>query len=97
MAGFMHPEPSRAYQAQALRHMRSRPVYARWPADLDAVLADTWRARLLNVNAWALAVAASRTPQPAQRPAGPRPSALTGELRTACVDLKRAAAGDRDD
>lgn len=96
MADQHYPQPTRAQQAAALQLLRARPRLAMlWPADLDTALADPWRARLINLNAWVLAMRQSRqalTPSPARSV----PS-TTGVLRTAAVDMKRAASGDRDD
>lgn len=93
MGSYMHPTPTRAQQAQAFAHMRQRLAFANWPADLDTAMADPWRARLINVNAWTLALRETRLAQyRAHQPTAP----TTGVLRVASVDLKRAAAGDRD-
>lgn len=96
MCSFMHPTPTRAQQQQAFADMRSRIAFANWPTDLDAAMADPWRARLINVNAWALAMRQSRLAQHRHPSRHADHTATSGVLRAAAVDLKRAAAGDRD-
>jgi hypothetical protein len=89
-----YPQPTREQQAAALQLLRCRPWLALWPADLDAALTDPWRARLINLNAWVLAMRQTRKAGPSC-PARTAPN-TTGVLRVAAVDLKRAAAGDTD-
>ncbi|MBS0501140.1 MAG: hypothetical protein JSR74_12555 [Proteobacteria bacterium] len=78
----------------ALQAMRSRPVFNRWPADLQAVMTDPVRARLVRLEATGRrrrragidttsTARPARWPPPRQGPAG--------------MDFKSRAAGDRDE
>jgi hypothetical protein len=80
MGNFLHPTPTREEQQLAYAYMRKRRAFAHWPSDLDQALRDPWRARLINVNAWVLHQHRRKTQH----------------ISTPAVDLKRAAAGDRD-
>lgn len=89
------PQPSTDELLAALARIRALPRCAAWPTELPAVLADPVRARLLRIEA-------IRPHPPARQPAHGRPAGRPATavsrpaVRTA-FDIKRAAAGDRDD
>lgn len=78
----------------ALQAMRSRPPFTRWPADLQAVLADPVSARLVRLEATGrrrsrAGINTTSTTRPARWP--PPRHGPQG------VDFKSRAAGDRDE
>ena len=87
------PTPPTTAELQAtLARIRARPGCANWPADIGAVLAHPTLGRLLCLEA--------RFGQANHKPA--RSSGTAFRSRSAprpvsVLDLKRAAAGDRDD
>lgn len=91
----MRAAPTPAELHAALARIRALPRCAAWPAELPAVLADPVRARLVRIEA-------IRPHPPARQPAHGRPASRPAmpvplpAVRPA-FDIKRAAAGDRDD
>lgn len=92
----MHPEPSRAQLQQALATMRQRLVFMPYPADLDQAMADPFRARLIRINAWVIAMQQSRRQAMVTHPRRTGKTLFMAAMG-ARTDIKRAAAGDRDD
>ena len=78
----------------ALQAMRSRPLFSRWPEDLQVVLDDPVRARLVRLEATGRrrrrsGINTTTTARPARWPP-PRPP-------TTGMDFKSRAAGESDD
>lgn len=76
----------------ALGRIRALPRCTGWPDDLAAVLGDPVRARLLRIEAVRLRRPTARVSYLRASMRRPRPPSTLPAL-----DLKRAAAGERDD
>lgn len=74
----------------AWKNMRMRPCLRHWPQELEQVMADPVRRRLVNLEA------VNRT-RAAIRPVIGRKASLPVLSTPPLFDHKRAAAGDRDD
>lgn len=92
--------PTEAELRAAWEAMRTRRSLRGWPAAFEDVMADAWRSRCVAVEAVAARTRARRAAVASEACGTPTawPASLQIPRRpTPSIDLKRAAAGERDE
>jgi len=92
-------KPTETQMQQALDAMRNKRAFAHFPSSLEAAIQDPWRAVLINLNARAVCIQQARQPGKNTNIERMHAAGLIKQrpLASPGFDIKRAAAGDRDD